>query len=143
MNTNKMKMRVMYYTKNAQLKTYAEAIGQAFGVLVSDIPPAYPVEKEKLVVIGLSLGGKTDDVVTRFCSQLTSERTQNVALFVDGKPGSKAEEAVIETLKNAGTNVIADTYYPKCGRFGKNISIEKRQEIVDWVRKLQNTILEQ
>ena len=138
-----IKMRVMFHSKNGQLKTYAEAIGQAFGVLVSDIPPAYPVEKERLVVIGLSLGSKPDDVVSRFCSQLTKERAANVALFVDGKPGSKAETEIVETLKSAGTNVIPETYYAKCGLFGKNIPIEKRQEIVDWVRKLEEIALSQ
>ena len=136
-------MRVMVSTKNAQMKTYADAIGQAFGVLVSDIPPAYPAEKEKLVLIGLTLGAAPSDDVRRFCSQLTKERTLNVALFIDGKPGTKAEATIIETLKEAGTNVIEDTYYPKCGKFGRNIPIEKRQEIVDWVRKIQETVLDQ
>ena len=134
-----MKMRVMVYTKNAQMKTYADAIGQAFGVLVSDIPPAYPCEKERLVLIGVSASVIGSDVVSRFCSQLTKERANNVALFIDGKPSTKAEEALKETLKNAGTNVIEDTYYVKCGMFGRNIPIEKRQEIVEWVRKIQET----
>ena len=136
-----MKMRVLYSTKNGQMKTYAEAIGQAFSCLVSDIPPAYPCENERLVLIGLSLGGKLDDAVSRVCSQLTKDRANNVALFIDGKPGSKAEADIINTLESAGTNVLKDqTLYVKCGIFGKGISIEKRQEIVDWVRKVQDVV---
>jgi len=138
-----MKMRVMYFTRNGQMKTYAEAIGQAFGALASEIPPAYPCENERLVLIGLSVNKMKDDVVSRFCSQLTAQKANNVALFIDGKSGTNEEAAIRETLKNAGTNVLDDTYYCKCGIFGKGISIEKRQEIVDWVRKVQNAVAQQ
>ncbi len=132
-----IKMRVMIYSKKGQMKTYADAIGQATGCLVSDIPPAYPCEKEKLVLIGFSAGAKADDVLTRFCSLLSPDRALNVALYIDGKPDSEAERQVISTLKAAGTNVLPDTYYPKCGMFGKSISIENRQAIIDWVRSIE------
>ena len=69
-----IKMRVMIYSKKGQMKTYADAIGQATGCLVSDIPPAYPCEKEKLVLIGFSAGAKADDILTRFCSLLSPDR---------------------------------------------------------------------
>ena len=132
-----MKMRVMLYSKNGQMKTYADAIGQATGCLVSDIPPAYPCEKERLVLIGISAGSKLDDKVERFACELSAERANNVALFIEGKPGSPAEKRLCEILSGAGTNVLPDTYYPKCGIFGKGISIENRQAIVDWVRSLE------
>ena len=135
-------MRVMIYSKNGQMKTYADAIGQATGCLVSDVPPAYPCENERLVLIGFSAGAKADDVLLRFCSQLTPQRANNIALFIEGKPGSKAESSVTETLKATGTNILPDTYYPKCGMFGKSITIENRQAIVDWVRKLENQLLQ-
>ena len=135
-----MKMRVMVYTKKAQMKTYADAIGQATGCLVSDIPPAYPCEKERLVLIGIPAGLKLDDPVERFCVQLNPDRANNVALFVDGKPGSGAEKQAVEILKSTGCNVLPDTYYPKCGMFGRGISIENRQAIVDWVRSLEKKI---
>lgn len=135
-----MKMRVMIFTKNGQMQTYAEAVGQAFSCLVSPIPPSYPCDKERLVLLGLSLSAKVDDAVSRFCAQLTPDKAANVALFIDGKPNSQAEKSIIETLEANGVNVVKETYYPKCGIFGKNISIEKRQDIVNWVRKVENIL---
>jgi len=132
-------MRVMYSTNKKKLITYADAIGQACGCLVNDIPPAYPADKERLVLIGLTLGAEPNDKVRRFCSELYPNKANNVALFIDGEPGSEAEEQVKEILKTAGTNVIDETYYVKCGGFlsGSKISLEERQKIVDWARKMQ------
>ena len=87
-----MKMRVMYLSSNKQFKTYAEAIGQACNCLVNDIPPAYPADNEKLVLIGISSKGKLDDKVRRFASELIPSRSKNVALFIDGSPDSDAEK---------------------------------------------------
>lgn len=139
-----MKMRVMYSSKKGKLITYAEAIGQACGCLVNDIPPAYPADKERLVLIGLSLGPNEEpnDKVRRFCSELYPNRAQNVALFIDGEKDSEGEKQVKEILRTAGTNVIDESYYVKCGIFGKKITLEERQHIVDWARKIQNIVSE-
>jgi len=137
-----MKMRVMYSSKKGKLITYAEAIGQACGCLANDIPPAYPADKERLVLIGVTLNGEPNDKVRRFCSELYPNRAQNVALFIDGEPNTEGEEQIKEILRTAGTNVIDDTYYVKCGIFGKKITLEERQKIVDWARKIQNIVAE-
>lgn len=137
-----MKMRVMYSSKKGKLITYAEAIGQACGCLANDIPPAYPADKERLVLIGVTLNGEPSDQVRRFCSELYPNRAQNVALFIDGEPNSAGEAQLKEILRTAGTNVIDETYYVKCGIFGKKITLEERQKIVDWARKIQNIVSE-
>lgn len=131
-----MKMRVMFSSKKKKMETFANAIGQACECLVNDIPPAYPADKERLVLIGVSLKGAPSDEVRRFCSELHPARTQNVALFVDGPKDSTGEKILKETLRQAGTNVIDETYYVKCGLFGKNITLDERQAIVDWARKM-------
>lgn len=132
-----MKMRVMYLSKKSKFITYAEAIGQACGCLVNDIPPAYPADNERLVLIGITGGNTIDDKVRRFCGELIPQRAKNVALFVDGAKDSKAELEVKRILKDAGTNVIDETFYVKCGIFGSKITLEERQAIVDWTRKMQ------
>ncbi len=137
-----MKMRVMYSSKKGKLITYAEAIGQACGCLANDIPPAYPADKERLVIIGVTLNGEPNDKVRRFCSELYPNRAANVALFIDGEPNTEGEEQIKEILRTAGTNVIDETYYVKCGIFGKKITLEERQKIVDWARKIQNIVAE-
>jgi len=131
-----MKMRVMFSSKKGKMETFANAIGQACECLVNDIPPAYPADKERLVLIGVTLKGAPADDVRRFCSELYPSRTQNVALFIDGPKDSAGEKILKETLRQAGTNVIDDTYYVKCGLFGKKISLEERQAIVDWARSI-------
>ena len=136
-----MKMRVMYASKKAKLITYAEAIGAACGCLVNDIPPAYPADKERLVLIGLTGKGALEDRVRRFCSELTPDKAANVALFVDGEAGSETEKQIREVLTTAGTNVLDGTYYVKCGLFGKKITLEERQKIVDWARKMQDEVV--
>ena len=139
MNT-KLGIRILCQSKNLRLKTYAEAIGQELGVLVSDIPPAYPLEGERIVFMGLSLGSKADDAVIQFCSQLGKEKAGHVALFIDGKPGRKSEQTVIETLNSAGADIICDTYYVKSSHFGKKIANEKRLDAVNWAHKVLETV---
>ncbi|MBE6599205.1 MAG: hypothetical protein E7638_07175 [Ruminococcaceae bacterium] len=137
-----MKMRVMYSSKKGKMETYANAIGQACECLVNDIPPAYPADKERLVLIGVTMKGAPSDEVRRFCSELNPSRAQNVALFIDGPKDSKGEQILKNTLQMAGTNVIDKTYYVKCGLFGKSISLEERQAIVDWAREMIATVSE-
>ena len=138
-----MKMRVMYATKKGKMVTYAEAIGAANGCLVNDIPPAYPCDKERLVLIGLTLNGDPEDRVRRFCSELKPDKATYTALFIDGEPDSEGEEQVKEILRTAGTYVLEETYYVTTGRFNfsKKISLEDRQHIVDWSRKMQNWVI--
>ena len=102
-----MKMRVMYYSKKAKLVTYATAIGEAYGCLVNDIPPAYPADKERLVVLALTLGN-TDpaDEVRRFCKELYPNRAQNVVLLVDGEQNTRGEKMVKEAARMGFTRVI-------------------------------------
>ena len=136
-----MKMRVMYSSKNRKVITFAEAISQANGCLANDIPPAYPADKERLVILVLTLKDKPSDIVRRFCMELNPTRTQNVALVIDGPKDSKGEAILRETLRNAGTNVIDDTYYlPKCGIFSSKLTLQERQAIVDWSRKIQDIV---
>ena len=136
-----MKMRVMYYSKKGKLVTFANAIGEAFGCLVNDIPPAYPADKERLVVLALTLGN-TDpaDEVRRFCKELYPNRAQNVVLLVDGEANCRGEKIVKDVLKEAGTNVIDKTYYVKCGIFGKKISLDERQAVVSWAREVVSMV---
>ena len=138
-----MKMRVMFASSNKKMQNYADAIGHAFGCQVSDIPPSYPADNEKLVVIGLSLkGSKVEDRVRRFCSELIPKRAKTTSLFVDGPENSEAEKEVKRILTEAGTVVIDHTLYVKCGMFSSKLSLEERQKIVDWVREVQTMAAE-
>ena len=138
----KVKVRVMYSTKKAKVKTFASAISEAFKCLCNEVPGDFPCDKERVVFIGMTIKDSPDDKLRLFCRELTPARAHNVALFVDGpkldsNPGLKT---VIETLKEAGTNVLTDDiYYVNGGPAifgGKKISLEERTEIVRWAEAI-------
>ncbi|MBQ7923263.1 MAG: hypothetical protein IJ325_11950 [Clostridia bacterium] len=136
-----MKMRVMYASKKGKMESYANAIGEKFGCLVNDIPPAYPADKERLVILLMSLGGsEPSDEIKRFCRELYSNRAQNVALIVDGAAGTRGERVIKETLREAGTNLIDDTFYVKCGIFGKKLSAEEREKALEWAQSIVSSV---
>ncbi len=132
-----VKMRVIHSAgKKKKVETFATAIGEAFKCQVDSAPPAFPCDKEKLVVIVMSIKGEPDDKLRRFCGELTKARALNTVLIVDGDPASSGVEQIKNTLREAGTNVIEDVHVIDGGGglFGsKKISLEERTEIVKWV----------
>lgn len=87
-----------------------------------------------------------NDQLRLFCRELTPQRAQNVALFVDGpkKEDNKGLQTIIEVLKEAGTNVLEDDiYYVNGGPAifgGKKISLEERTEIVRWAQAVVDKV---
>ena len=132
-----VKMRVIYSTTKKKVLTFATAIAEAFKCQSDDVPPAFPCDKEKLVVIVMSIKDEPGDKLRRFCGELNKTRALNTVLVVDGDPASKGVTQVKEILKEAGTNVIEEVYTVDGGGiFGKKISLEERRDIVNWVQKI-------
>ena len=132
-----VKMRVIYSTTKKKVVTFATAIAEAFKCQTDDVLPAFPCDKEKLVVIVMSIKDEPEDKLRRFCGELNKTRALNTALIVDGDPAGKGVASVINILKEAGTNVIDDIYTVDGGGiFGKKISLEERTNIVKWVEKV-------
>ncbi len=131
---NAVKMRVIYSTTKKKVVTFATAISEAFKCQLDDVPPAFPCDKEKLVVIVMSIKDAANDKLRRFCGELNPARALNVALVVDGDKDGKGVQSVKEILKEAGTNVIDDVYTVDGGGFlSKKISLDERTAIVKWV----------
>ena len=129
-----VKMRVIYSTTKKKVVTFATAIAEAFKCQTDAVPPAFPCDKEKLVVIVMSIKGEPDDKLRRFCGELKKERALNTVLVVEGDPESSGVAQIKETLREAGTNVIEDVYTVDGGGFfSKKISLEERTNIVKWV----------
>lgn len=134
-----VKMRVIYSTTKKKVVTFATAVAEAFKCQTDDVPPAFPCDKEKLVVIVMSIKDEPNDKLRRFCGELNKTRALNTALVVDGDPDSKGVKAVKDILKEAGTNVIDEVYTVDGGGiFGKKITLEERTNIVKWVEKVIN-----
>ncbi len=129
-----VKMRVIYSTSKKKVVTFATAISEAFKCQLDDVPPGFPCDKEKLVVICMTMKDKPDDKLRRFCGELNKQRALNVALIVDGDVNSAGVKQVRDILTEAGTNVIEDMYtIDGGGIFSKKISLEERTAIVNWV----------
>ncbi len=129
-----VKMRVIYSTTKKKVVTFATAIAEAFKCQTDAVPPAFPCDKEKLVVIVMSIKDEPDDKLRRFCGELKKERARNTVLVVEGDPAASGVKQIRDILKEAGTNVIEDTYTVDGGGFfSKKISLEERTNIVKWV----------
>ena len=123
-----IKMRFLYYSKQAKMKALGQAIKTEFDLSANNnavdiIPPAYSCENERLVILGVSGKGDPDDILRRFCSELNKKKAQNVALLVDGD--EKIANRLLEVLKETGTNVSENVFYvnsPLCNVYRQMLS---------------------
>ena len=129
-----IKMRVLYATNKKKMINIANFIKQRYELTqnsVDCVPPAYSCDKERIVVLACAGKSDVEDALRRLCIELTKERTANVALLVDGT--ETYANNIKEILKGAGTNVIEDVMYIKCGLFGSAVKPEEQNAIVDWL----------
>lgn len=107
------------------------------------IPPAYPCEAQKLLLIGLETNKAVDKQVNAFVRDLNPNRTKNVAFFCAGDDVSKLDE-LKSILKGNGVNVLDDVFtcQVKGGLFkaGK-VSDEDIKKAVAWSNKVVDSLL--
>ena len=109
-------MRVLYWTNKAKVKALANELKKEFDLALNSvdaIPPAYSCDKERLVVLCISIKDEPDDKLRLFCRELTKARAQNVALIIDGN--EKGANFIKNILAEAGTNLISEVCYFKGG----------------------------
>ena len=134
-----LKMRFLYYSSKAKIKNMAELVKTEFELAqnhnaIDIIPPAYPCENERLVILAVSGKGEPDDILRRFCSELKKAKAQNVALLVDGD--ERMANRLLEVLRETGTNVIEDILYvsaPFKLFGGSKVSDDEKKQLLDWV----------
>jgi hypothetical protein len=128
-------MRVLYATGKKKMINIANFIKRKYELdlnAVDCVPPAYSCDKERIVVLAVAGKNDVEDSLRRFCIELTKVRAANVALMVDGT--ETYANNVKEILKTAGTNVIEDVLYIKCGLpFLANVKPEEEAAVVDWL----------
>lgn len=134
-----IKMRFLYYSKQAKMKALGEAIKQEFDLSaninsVDIIPPAYSCEKERLVILGISAKNDLEDTVRRFCCELNPKKATNVAVVIDGNEA--AANKVIEALKTAGTNIVDAPKYLSCGLFKMKLTDEEKASLLGWIHDI-------
>ena len=133
-------MRVLYESKKKGMAQAAAAIQAKYELPVNavddQLPPAYPCDRERIVIIGVSAKKDVNDAIRRFCGEFKKERAANVAILVDG------DQAVIdklsEVISNAGTNLVGTKLISLggFGPFGGALSDELKAEILAWVEEL-------
>lgn len=130
-----IRMRVLYATGKKKMINIANFIKRKYELdlnAVDCVPPAYSCDKERIVVLAVAGKNDVEDSLRRFCIELTKVRAANVALMVDGT--ETYANNVKEILKTAGTNVIEDVLYIKCGLpFLANVKPEEEAAVVDWL----------
>lgn len=134
-----LKMRFLYYSKQAKMKALGELIKQEFDLsqnynAIDIIPPAYSCQKERLVILGISSKNDIDDVLRRFCSELNPERASNIALVLDGN--EVTANKILTILKDAGSNVIPEVQYLSCGLFKSKLTDEEKATLLAWVHDI-------
>lgn len=140
-----LKMRFLYYSGKAKMKSIAAAIQAEFELgqanAIDIIPPAYSCENERLVILAISGKGDPDDVLRRFCFELKKNKAQNVALLVDGD--EKIAANIADVLKQTGTNYIDNVKYIKIGGLpflaGK-FTDEEKADILKWAHEIVDSI---
>lgn len=131
-------MRVLYWTNKAKVKALANELKKEFDLALNSvdaIPPAYSCDKERLVVLCISIKDEPDDKLRLFCRELTKARAQNVALIIDGN--EKGANYIKNILAEAGTNLISEVCYFKGGLpFLSKITDDEKKQVFDWAHRV-------
>jgi len=126
-----IKMRVLCDSKKGRINTIAQWIKQEYELPINaldKIPPAYSCDKERIVILLLSLKGEPENYLRLFCREMTKARAQNTALIIDGS--ESAAKAVKDLLVEAGTHVIDEVLYVKGGfPLFKNVTDEEKEQV--------------
>ena len=133
----KIKMRVLTATNKGKLLSIADMIASEKSNYKADIiPPAYPCETERIVIIIATAAAKYSTSVEIFCKNMNKSQAQNVAFIIDGDK-EKAQQ-LIDWVKNAGANVCEDVLYINGGlpfKFMKKVSDEEKAQVTEWLEK--------
>ena len=138
----KMKLRVLTATNKGKLLSLAKLVADEYSNYAADvIPPAYPCETERLVVIFLTAASKYSTAFEIFCKNLTKATAQNVAVVVDGDM-AKAQP-VLDMIKGAGCNFCEEVLTINGGlpfKFLKSVSSEEMNKVKAWVAEIRASL---
>ena len=141
-----MKMQVLYFSKNGKgnAEAVATAVGRTFKCKCDQIPPAYPCQNEKLVIIVFDNSGKKAKQLIDFCKDLSTERASNVAVIPLSNDGSNdiGELADIFKANNVTVAGIQGVEIKK-GLFGAGkLTDDKVKIATDFATKMVTSLFE-
>ena len=136
-----MRMRVLTKTSKGKLIAIANEVTKLIEAdkATDVIPPAYPCDGERLVVLVVSAKNSMPDDFGRFARSLKKSVTANVAFIIDGTPENAAK--IVEMAKTNDSNVIDDNIlYINGGlpfKFLKKVSDEEMNSVREWVTAIR------
>ena len=132
-----IKMRVLCDSKQKKIASMAQIIKAEYDLAINavdKIPPAYSCDKERLVILMLSLKGEPADQIRLFCQEMTRMRAQNTALVIHGTEA--AANRMKEILQKAGTTVADEVFYVTCGLFNSAVKPEEKEALLAYTRRI-------
>ena len=102
---------------------------------VDKIPPAYSCDKERIVILCISIRRNPKTSCRLFCNGLSKQRAQNVALIIDGN--EKGAKYIKDMVRQAGANLIDEVLFVKGGLpFLSKLSDEERKTVIEWAHRV-------
>ena len=138
----KFKMRTLHFSPAGNAEAIAQAIARAQACTSDQIPPAYPIENEKLAFIVVELkSASANKTVLNLLRDLTPARTKNVAICAVGsKFDAVAEMKQLIESKEIGVAGVHECTV-KGGLFKKGSVTEADvKAAVDWAGKLVDSL---
>ena len=138
----KIKMTVLYKGKSGNASEMAEAIGRSQQAKIDQIPPAYNMENQKLVVICVEGGKKADSDVMKFISNLNPNRVKNMAIVCIGTESGCVAEMKASADKQGAVVGNVKQVEVKGGLFKKGkLEDAQKTECVDWTAKIVDSLV--
>ncbi|MCL2057074.1 MAG: hypothetical protein FWH02_07660 [Oscillospiraceae bacterium] len=138
-------MRILQFSVAGNAERIALAISSDQKAGCDKIPPAYPIENEKLAFIVFEMkGAKADKSVAALCNDLTTARTKNVALCAVGAKFDGVQ-GLVDAVKAKGINIVGEPHKcaVKAGLFGQGkITDADVNAAVGWAAKIVDDLAE-
>ena len=136
-----MRIRVLTYTSKGKLLAIADEVTKLLDAdkATDVIPPAYPCDGERLVVIVASAKNSYPESVQRTLRSFKRSVTHNVAFIIDGT--EESAKSIVEMAKTNDSHVIEDKIlYIKGGlpfKFMKKVSADEMAAVNEWVKEVK------
>lgn len=113
------RMQVLYDSKIGTAQELAQQIGKYFKCKCDQVPPAYPCENQKIIVIVFEGYAKMTKPLYDFCRSLSTKRSQTACLVAVSNGDADFGE-VKSVVEGAGLKVVATKdIVAKKGMIGK------------------------
>ncbi|MCI5802500.1 MAG: hypothetical protein SOX72_02195 [Oscillospiraceae bacterium] len=141
-----MKLRVLYYTKAGISENMITYLSREYRVKADSIPPAYPMENEKLLIIGTDVAkASPEKPFLDFIRDLKPARAKNVAFFATNAKAAESTKELKSVLAANGVNVAGDTFLCEVASslFKKGKPTEQNlKDLKDWADKVIASLAE-